>query len=60
MSNTRIFCRVIQPGALTTVQDKGRFGYQRFGMSPGGVMDRAAYRGRTGCLLTPRGRRFWR
>jgi biotin-dependent carboxylase-like uncharacterized protein len=37
------FCRVLQPGALTTVQDKGRFGFQKFGMGTSGVMDRAAY-----------------
>lgn len=55
MSNTRIFCRVIQPGALTTVQDKGRFGYQRFGMSPGGVMDRKAYREANWLLANPEG-----
>ena len=27
---------VEQPGVLTTVQDGGRFGYERFGMSPSG------------------------
>jgi biotin-dependent carboxylase-like uncharacterized protein len=37
------FCRVLQPGALTTVQDKGRFGFQKFGMGTSGVMDREAY-----------------
>ncbi len=55
MSDARKFCRVIQPGALTTVQDKGRFGYQRFGMSPGGVMDRAAYREANWLLANPDG-----
>lgn len=30
---------VIRPGPLTTVQDLGRFGYQRFGVVAGGVMD---------------------
>lgn len=55
MSAERKFCRVIQPGALTTVQDKGRFGYQRFGMSPGGVMDRAAYREANWLLNNPEG-----
>lgn len=37
------FCRVLQPGALTTVQDGGRYGFQQFGVGPGGVMDRQAY-----------------
>ena len=31
--------QVLQPGLLTTVQDQGRFGHQRIGMSPAGVMD---------------------
>ena len=36
---------VIQrPGILTTVQDLGRNGYRRFGINPGGVIDRAAVR----------------
>lgn len=30
---------VNKPGALTTVQDFGRFGYQQFGVSASGVMD---------------------
>jgi biotin-dependent carboxylase-like uncharacterized protein len=30
---------VIAPGLMTTVQDLGRFGYQRFGLSPGGAID---------------------
>ncbi len=37
------FCRVLQPGALTTVQDAGRYGFQRFGVGPSGVMDEQAY-----------------
>ncbi len=36
--------RVLIPGALTTVQDLGRFGYQQFGMPCSGVMDQRAYR----------------
>jgi len=36
--------RVVKPGLFTTVQDLGRFGYQRFGMSVGGAMDRLAFR----------------
>ena len=35
--------KVIQPGALTTVQDLGRFGYQESGMQPCGVMDQRSY-----------------
>lgn len=35
---------VIRPGLLTTVQDLGRFGYQRFGVVAGGVMDEWAQR----------------
>ena len=40
-SNTGI--RVIIPGALTTVQDAGRFDYQQAGMMCSGVMDTDAY-----------------
>lgn len=36
--------RVVRSGLLTTVQDPGRFGYQRFGMPVGGAMDRVALR----------------
>ncbi len=35
--------KVITPGALTTVQDFGRFGYQESGMQPCGVMDQRSY-----------------
>ena len=31
--------KVIDPGLLTTVQDRGRFGYQKDGVTPGGAMD---------------------
>src|SRR5436190_19246386 len=31
--------RVQRPGLLTTVQDRGRHGHQRFGLCPGGAMD---------------------
>jgi len=37
-------CKVIQPGAYTTVQDGGRFGYQQFGVPICGVVDSFAYR----------------
>jgi len=35
---------VIQPGAYTTVQDRGRFGYQQSGVPICGVVDSFAYR----------------
>ncbi|MGB9866366.1 MAG: 5-oxoprolinase subunit PxpB [Bacillota bacterium] len=31
---------VLEPGLHTTIQDLGRFGYQKYGMPPSGVMDR--------------------
>ena len=31
--------KIKKPGPLTTVQDKGRYGYQKFGMPVAGVMD---------------------
>ena len=40
---------VIQPGALTTVQDLGRYGYQQYGVPPSGAIDNYAFR--TGNLL---------
>lgn len=36
--------RTIEPGAHTLVQDLGRFGFQRFGVPPCGVLDRDAAR----------------
>lgn len=36
--------QVTQPGFLATVQDKGRFGYQRFGVPVAGAMDTFAMR----------------
>jgi antagonist of KipI len=36
--------RVLKPGLLSTLQDLGRHGYQRFGVSPGGAMDTFALR----------------
>lgn len=35
---------IISPGMLTTVQDKGRWGYQRYGMPTAGAMDAFALR----------------
>ncbi len=36
--------RVLEPGIYTTVQDKGRYGYQKFGVPISGAMDQFAYR----------------
>jgi biotin-dependent carboxylase-like uncharacterized protein len=36
--------RVAKPGALSTLQDLGRFGYQRFGVVVGGAMDAWSHR----------------
>lgn len=35
--------KVQAAGLLTTIQDKGRFGYQRYGVTEGGPMDRTAF-----------------
>ncbi len=35
---------VLSPGLLSTVQDGGRPGWRRYGIPPGGAMDRAAWR----------------
>jgi urea carboxylase len=35
---------VVKPGLLSTLQDLGRFGYQRFGVVAGGVMDEWSHR----------------
>ncbi len=35
---------VLRPGLLTTVQDRGRHGYQKFGVPVGGAMDEVALR----------------
>ena len=36
--------KIIQPGMLSTIQDRGRYGYQRFGMPTAGAMDIFALR----------------
>ncbi len=36
--------QVVEPGMLTTVQDRGRYGYQRFGVPVSGAMDEFALR----------------
>ena len=51
MSNDTI--EVLQPGFLTTVQDSGRHGYQRFGVPVSGAMDTFALR--AGNLLVGNG-----
>lgn len=35
--------KILQTGALTTIQDKGRFGYQKSGIGQAGAMDQEAY-----------------
>ncbi|NYE57822.1 5-oxoprolinase subunit C family protein [Carboxydothermus ferrireducens] len=35
--------KILKPGNLTTIQDGGRFGYQRYGLGPGGAMDLKAF-----------------
>lgn len=35
--------RILEPGALTTVQDLGRTGHLRYGIPPSGPVDRAAF-----------------
>lgn len=34
---------VENPGVLTTIQDKGRYGYEQFGVSPAGPMDSRSF-----------------
>lgn len=36
--------KVIEAGPLSTIQDRGRLGYQRFGISASGAMDTVAFR----------------
>ncbi len=38
------FIRIIEPGPLSTIQDKGRIGYQKYGMPMSGAMDLFSYR----------------
>lgn len=44
MSHKMEIFEVIQPGVYTTIQDRGRFGYQQFGVPICGVVDSFAYR----------------
>ncbi len=41
---SRPLFEVIAPGLLTTVQDAGRKGFQKFGVSPNGALDMYSYR----------------
>lgn len=36
--------RIVEGGLLTTVQDLGRYGYQKIGVTPGGAMDARSHR----------------
>ncbi|WP_341667825.1 5-oxoprolinase subunit C family protein [Alcaligenes sp. SDU_A2] len=36
--------RIVKPGLLTSLQDRGRYGYQHLGVSPGGAVDERAHR----------------
>ena len=36
--------KVLAPGVLTTVQDRGRFGFAKYGVGPSGAMDQRALR----------------
>jgi antagonist of KipI len=42
MSSDQPCIHVLRPGLLTTIQDMGRYGYQHFGVSVSGAMDRWA------------------
>lgn len=44
MTASQQLFKVISPGLFTTVQDKGRYGYQRYGVPINGVMDSFAAR----------------
>ena len=41
---SRPVLQVRHPGILTTVQDRGRYGYQRYGVPVSGAMDQLALR----------------
>ncbi|QIK63244.1 biotin-dependent carboxyltransferase [Leucobacter viscericola] len=42
MPETKASLEILTPGLATTVQDRGRFGYYRFGIPQGGAMDQYA------------------
>ena len=35
--------KILSAGPLTTIQDKGRYGYMRYGITTSGVLDDKAY-----------------
>ena len=39
-----VFIHCLKPGLLTTVQDQGRMGYQKYGVAVGGAMDKRSAR----------------
>jgi len=41
---SQVSIEVLRPGLLTTVQDRGRFGYQKFGVPVSGAVDEIALR----------------
>ena len=41
---TREILTILSPGALTSVQDAGRFGHARYGVAPSGALDTYAFR----------------
>ncbi len=41
---SQVSIEVLRPGFLTTVQDRGRFGYQKFGVPVSGALDAVALR----------------
>ena len=45
--------RIVQPGTFTTVQDLGRYGYQRYGVPVSGAMDEFALRAANALLGNP-------
>ena len=44
MNPPSLLLHLIEPGLLTTVQDRGRYGYQRYGVPVSGAMDEFALR----------------
>lgn len=59
---------IVEPGVITSIQDLGRYGYQKYGVSVSGAMDKFALRvgnllvgndeGEAGIEMTIRGPRF--
>ena len=42
-SNSQPVLKVLTPGMLTSLQDKGRFGYQFLGIAEAGAMDMLSF-----------------